>query len=137
VSAEELTVLKAWIAGGAPEFPSEDPQHPTPPVVPRSELAAEVYGIFREKCHMCHRVADAKGGIRILNHNLLLQRLVLIPGRPDESEVYDLLVTTDPKKPKMPPDDSEAGPMTKEETEKVRQWIAEGAPPFPHVPKKK
>lgn len=129
VSAPELAILKDWIEGGAPEFPPEDPQDPIPPVVPRSELADEVRAIFQRHCHECHSVAEAGGGIRILNHNLLLSRGVVRPGDPDESEVYYLLIGD--RTPVMPPLTHPR--MLRYEVEAVKRWIAVGAPPFPRA----
>lgn len=134
VTAAELTVLREWIAGGAPELPPEDPHNPTPPVVPRSELAERVRVIFETRCASCHRLAETRGGIKILNHDLLVTvRKVVVPGKPEESEVYQLLVTPDESQVMPPP--GEPG-LTPAEIETVRQWIAEGAPPFPHAAKK-
>lgn len=139
VSEQELLILKAWIAGGAPEFPPEDPLNPTPPVVPRSELAAEVYTIFVMKCATCHQIAEARGGIKVLNHYLLVtQRKVVKPGKPEESELYQLIKSKDPQVMMPPPAlvGADYEPLTDEEIKKVYDWIAAGAPPFPALPKK-
>ena len=133
VSELELSVVRDWIAGGAPEFPPEDPQAPTPAVVPRSERAADVYAIFVKQCANCHQLSEAGGGIKVLNHNLLLARKVVIPGRPEESELYQLLVTEDETKVMPKHGQPRLAPA---EIETVRQWIAGGAPPFPHSPKR-
>jgi predicted Ser/Thr protein kinase len=130
LSETELTILSEWILGGAPPFPREDPQRPTPPVVPYSSLAAEVRDIFEKRCYECHKYDVAEGGIKILHHRLLLaQSKVVIPGRPDESELFQLISTT--RKGRMPPEGWFRWPLTKREIETVRQWIEEGAPPFP------
>ncbi|MBP3953863.1 protein kinase [Gemmata sp. G18] len=133
VSELELSIVRDWIAGGAPEFPPEDPRTPTPAVVPRSELAVSVYAIFVKQCANCHQLSEAGGGIKVLNHNLLLARKVVIPGRPEESELYHLLVTENETKVMPKPSQPR---LTPAEIESVRQWIAGGAPPFPHAPKK-
>jgi mono/diheme cytochrome c family protein len=137
VSPEELAILQQWIAGGAPEFPPEDPQLPTPPVVPYSDLAAQTKAIFITHCYECHQLKEAKGGITIMDHNLLLHtRAVVIPGKPKESEVYQLLVTDEDDPLLMPPKDTFPR-MTDEEIDTVRRWIEAGAPPFPATRKKK
>ncbi|MFO0822857.1 MAG: protein kinase [Gemmataceae bacterium] len=137
VSPMELEILQQWIAGGAPEFPPEDPQSPTPPVVSYSDLAAQTKAIFLTHCYECHQLKEAKGGIAIMDHNLLLHtRAVVIPGKPKESEVYQLLVTDEDDPLLMPP--KETFPrMTDEEIDTVRRWIEAGAPPFPATRKKK
>jgi serine/threonine protein kinase len=138
VSAQELAILKEWIAGGAPVFPPEDPQAPTPPVVSYSQLAADVKAIFIDRCYDCHHTRkkgkdeEPKGGIKILNHNLLVStRKVVIPGNPDESELYQLLVADESNKLMMPP--KSQGRLPPEDIEKIRKWIEAGAPPFPRT----
>jgi hypothetical protein len=48
---------------------------------------------------------------------------MVIPGRPDESELWALVQHGD-----MPPADSPHGPLTGAEKETIRAWIAAGAP---------
>jgi hypothetical protein len=130
VTETELAILKDWVLGGAPPLPPADPEHPTPPVVPYSELAAKTMTIFEERCYKCHKYDVAKGGIKILNYRLLVDvRKVVVPGRPEESELYKLLITTN-QKTRMPPPAKEP-PLPPEAIATIRQWIAEGAPPFP------
>lgn len=127
VTEEELAILKDWILGGAPPFPSDDPD--IAPVVASSPLAGKVKQIFRKHCYECHRYDVAKFGIKILNHRLLVnQRMVVIPHHPEESDVFEVITTPDEErrmpKPPLPR-------LTAEEIETVRQWILDGAPPFP------
>jgi len=49
---------------------------------------------------------------------------LVAPGRPDESELWELV-----RRGEMPPAGSPAGPLTADEKELVRAWIAAGAPP--------
>ena len=128
VAALELEILRTWIAGGAPPFPDEDPARPTPPVVAYSKEAAEAKRIFAQYCFECHRSSVAKGGIKILNHDLLVfKREMVVPGRPDESPLMrhfdsdSQLVMPPPPRP----------PLTEEEQAAIRRWIEAGAPPFP------
>ena len=130
VSEMELAILKEWIAGGAPPFPEEDPHAPVAPVVPRSELAAQVKAIFRSNCFECHQKTKPESGLKILNHDLLVRvRKVVVPGRPDESELYELLVADGERV--MPPLTHPRMPA--EEIDAVRRWIEAGAPPFPRT----
>jgi mono/diheme cytochrome c family protein len=125
----ELSVLKDWIAGGAPPLPPEDREHPTPPVVPPSALADKVKSIFEANCYDCHKYDEAKGGIKIMHHRLLVSvRKVVVPGDPDESELYQLITSKD-NKARMPPPPLPR--LTRAEIETVREWIAAGAPGFP------
>jgi hypothetical protein len=125
----ELTILRDWVLGGAPPLPALDPAQPIPPVVPYSALAAQAMGIFHEYCYKCHKFDVAKGGIKILNYRLLVNvRRVVVPGNPDESELYKLIVSADAEV-KMPPVGERRLPP--EAVATIRQWIQEGAPPFP------
>jgi hypothetical protein len=125
VAPEELQVLRDWIAGGAPPFPAEDEPPPAPRPTP---LSSQVRQILFEQCYTCHRYDNAGGGIKILNHDLLVaKRKVVIPGRPEESELYRLLIGH--AEPMMPPRGQPR--MRPAELDAVRRWIAEGAPPFP------
>jgi hypothetical protein len=123
---EELTILRDWVAGGAPPLPTT----PAPPPLAVDSLAAQAKAILHRHCYECHKYDEAKGGIKIMNHRLLVTiRKVVIPGEPEHSELFQLLTTTD-KTLRMPPP-GEGAPLTPEEIETIRRWIAEGAAPFP------
>jgi len=129
VSEMELSILKDWVLGGAPPLPPEDPEAPTAPVVPYSELAAKTKAIFHKHCYQCHKYDVAKGGIKILNYRLLVTvRQVVVPGNPEDSELFQLLTTTDNalRMPRPP-----GQPLSAKEIATIREWIEEGAPPFP------
>ncbi|MBC8289292.1 MAG: hypothetical protein H8E37_03145, partial [Planctomycetes bacterium] len=68
------------------------------------------------------------GGIRILHHRLLVNvRKVVVPGKPDESELFQLLSRgSDGVMPPRP-----RKPLSESEVEAIRKWIADGASPFP------
>jgi serine/threonine protein kinase/mono/diheme cytochrome c family protein len=136
VSEMELAILKEWILGGAPELPPEDPNNPTPPVVPRSELADQVRDIFEKKCLHCHMKEDAKKGFPLLNHTMLLTtRRLVIPGAPERSRLHEVLVAPvdDTRVKAMPPKGEER--LSADKIATIRQWIEAGAPPFPHKKK--
>ena len=128
VTEKELQILKDWILGGAPPLPAADPEHPTPSAAPYSELAAEAKAVFKNHCYECHNYKDAKGGIKILHHRLLVTvRKVVIPRQPEESKLYKLITTHDDRR--MPPDADLR--LSDPEIDTIRRWIHEGAPPFP------
>lgn len=127
VTEAELAILKDWVLGGAPPLPPPDPA--TPPVVPYSALAAKAVGVFHEHCYKCHKFDVAKGGIKILNYRLLVDvRKVVVPGDAEGSELYKLMVSPD-EGTRMPPEGE--SPLPPEAVATIRQWIQEGAPPFP------
>ncbi len=133
VTEEELQVLRDWILGGAPE-PSEEASLAEAAQAPAaSPLAAQVKQIFIDYCYDCHKFDAGKGGIKILHHRLLVHlRKVVVPGKPDESELFHLITTDDERR--MPPREYEGvsyDRLLEEQIELIRRWIAEGAPPFP------
>jgi mono/diheme cytochrome c family protein len=98
--------------------------HSTPRV---PDLAVDVRGVFAAKCAGCHG-ADLPKPQGRFGYVLDLRRLaaspeIVIPGRPAESELWQLV-----EHDEMPPPDSPHGPLTAAEKETVRAWIAAGAP---------
>jgi len=94
---------------------------------PGKDLGSEVRGVFAAKCTGCHGPDLPKPRGRF-GYVLDLPRVagnpeLVVPGRPDESEVWALV-----DRGEMPPPDSPAGPLTAAEKEAVRAWIAAGAP---------
>ena len=118
--------MRQWIIGGAPPLPVKDPTNPIAPVVPTSELARQAKMIFIKHCYKCHKFDEAKGGIKIMHHRLLVHvRKVVIPGDPGNSELYQLLLSDDPEK-QMPPNDVKQR-LTADELATIKRWIAAGA----------
>jgi serine/threonine protein kinase len=126
VSEEERTILHDWILGGAPPLPAGAPIMLS--TLYESPIAAKVKKIFAARCYECHKYDSAKGGVKILNHRVLTTgRKVVIPGEPDKSDVYTLLLKED--KTRMPKQPRPRLPA--DEIAIIRQWIEEGALPFP------
>jgi mono/diheme cytochrome c family protein len=129
LSEEELVILKEWIRGGAPPFGAGRTGLAAPAAPPHSELAAKTKALFHKRCYKCHRYDVAKGGIKILHHRLLVTvRKVVVPGRPEDSELFQLLTSSNDEA-RMPP--APAKRLSPEEIATVRAWILEGALPFP------
>jgi mono/diheme cytochrome c family protein len=91
------------------------------------DIGAEVRRVFANKCAGCHGPDLEKPRARF-GYVLDLKRLaenpeIVIPSRPDESELW-LLVSRD----EMPPSDAPHGALSPEQKEIIRSWIAAGAP---------
>ncbi len=90
-------------------------------------LAQEVRDIFAAKCVECHdeTVARPKGefGYVLDLERIAANRKWVIPGQPQKSELYLMVFHEE-----MPGDEASAPPLTAEEKEIVRRWIALGAP---------
>ena len=97
-----------------------------PGVAPARDLAAEVRSVFAAKCAGCHGpdLAKPKGrfGYVLDLARVAANREMVVPSAPDESELWVLV-----RKNEMPPDDAPSGPLTQEQKEAIRAWIAAGA----------
>lgn len=93
-----------------------------------AELAAQVKEFLRKRCFECHGGSKTQGGVKVLDHALLVgERQVVIPREPDNSLLYQVLTASDESS--MPPA-GQPRPAT-DEIDVVRRWIVAGAPTFP------
>ena len=91
------------------------------------DIGREVLMVFSAKCAVCHGPDLPKPKGRF-GYVLNLQRLAgdtekVIPPNPQESELWGLV-----ERSEMPPAESPRGPLTNEQKEVIRTWIAAGAP---------
>ena len=96
-----------------------------------ADLAARVKEIFRARCLECHGGRKVKGKVKILDRDLLIAREKVVPGKPDDSELFQVITAEDESV--MPPKDQPR--LRPDEIDAIRAWIAAGAAPFPDVPK--
>jgi mono/diheme cytochrome c family protein len=91
------------------------------------DLAADVRAVFVAKCAVCHGpdVKKPKGRFGYVTDlvRVAANRELVIPGAPDESELWELI-----RRGEMPPADASTGALTAEQKATVRAWIAAGAP---------
>lgn len=92
------------------------------------DFAHEIAPLFKEHCGKCHLEDQKKGGLSMNTREALLEGSengpVATPGKPEESRLLEVLVSTDPDE-QMPP----KGPrLSAEQVDKVRRWIAGGMP---------
>lgn len=90
------------------------------------DFASETRSIFAAKCAGCHGADLAKPKGRF-GYVLDLARVaanpeMVIPSFPDESEMWQLV-----RLGEMPPENSPTGPLSQDEKEVIRSWIAGGA----------
>jgi Protein of unknown function (DUF1553)/Protein of unknown function (DUF1549)/Concanavalin A-like lectin/glucanases superfamily/Planctomycete cytochrome C len=95
------------------------------------EFNRDIRPILSDACFNCHgpdkskRKADLHFDVEEGARGDRGGYFVIVPGKPDESEMLKRVASADPKK-RMPP--PSAGPaLTKEQVESLRQWIAQGA----------
>jgi mono/diheme cytochrome c family protein/uncharacterized membrane protein len=97
------------------------------PNSPVRDLGVGARNVFANKCAVCHGPDFAKPKGQF-GYVLDLRRVaanpeMVVPGRPDESELWELV-----KRDEMPPSDSPQGALTLDQKETIRAWIAGGAP---------
>jgi formate dehydrogenase gamma subunit len=125
----DLSVLRAWILGGARHFPPgiesievEEPEE-EPPAAEPSETESSGYTwdsdigeIFASNCTTCHG-SMAIAGVNMSSFREFMDSGVITPGDPDNSKVVMKMRAG-----------GHAGNMTDEELQKIIEWIESGAP---------
>jgi mono/diheme cytochrome c family protein/uncharacterized membrane protein len=94
------------------------------------DLASKTRLIFSARCAGCHgpNLPEPKGrfGYVLDLAQVAANPEKVVPSFPDESELWELV-----RRGEMPPDDAPTGPLSDEEKEVIRAWIAAGAPTNP------
>ncbi|MDA9924114.1 DUF1549 domain-containing protein, partial [Verrucomicrobiales bacterium] len=85
--------------------------------------------VFQAKCQGCHQPAKSKSGYIMTDVASLIKGgetdTAIIPGKPEESYLMELIVTQEgEKRPEMPPKDE---PLTDYEVKLVKKWATQGA----------
>ena len=98
------------------------------PAQSKVNFAREVRPILARRCFSCHGPDKAEAGLRLNQREHALSELpssdhAIVPGKVDDSELLRRVVSTDESE-RMPP---EGKPLTSEQVDLLRRWIAEGA----------
>ncbi|MDX2022677.1 MAG: PSD1 and planctomycete cytochrome C domain-containing protein [Deltaproteobacteria bacterium] len=81
--------------------------------------------IFEARCWSCHGADAQRGGMRLdVRSQALYDDGVIVPGKPEASSLFRLLVAEDPLD-RMP---REAPALPADEIERIKRWIEQGAP---------
>lgn len=92
------------------------------------DFNAEIRPILNTKCISCHGGVKESGGFSLFSREDALRKgksgkFGIVAGKPEESEMFARLTHSDPEE-RMP---YHAEPLSKEEIEKIRIWIKQGA----------
>ncbi len=87
------------------------------------DYAKEIRPLFQERCYSCHGALAQKAKLRVDSGAFLMKGGVLVPGKPDESEIL-ARVSAEDEDTRMPP---EGHPLKPEQIAKLKRWIEEGA----------
>ena len=91
------------------------------------EYNRDIRPILADKCFACHGPDSAarKADLRLDQREIAVEMAAITPGKPDESEMIRRILSTDAKE-KMPPAETKKS-LTKEEQQKLAEWIEQGA----------
>lgn len=89
------------------------------------DFAHTVAPILKKHCVPCHGGREAKGSFSLNTRQLLVDSGHVVAGKPEESQLLELIRSADPKT-QMPPKDRER--LTGEEIDTLEQWISKGLP---------
>ena len=116
-----LLLLAASLAHGA-----------EPPLPAKIEFNRDVRPILSDNCYHCHGndPAHRKAKLRLDVREAALEKEAFVPGKPDDSQLIERILTDDADD-LMPPPDSHKQ-LSAAQKEILKRWIAEGAEYQPH-----
>lgn len=132
-SAAAAAAVFGWTAAPGPQPAATLPRAGQQEV----RYGRDIRPILADRCFTCHGPDDKtrQAELRLdLREEAVADRggyAVIVPGDPEQSELW-LRITTEAPLDVMPPKDSNKRPLSAEELELVRRWIEQGAPYEPH-----
>ncbi|GGD04291.1 DUF1549 domain-containing protein [Hyunsoonleella pacifica] len=94
----------------------------------KDKLNLEVRGLFAHKCYQCHSENKQKGELVLETKQGVFKGgksgLAIVPGNPEESEIYKRIILPSDNKKVMP---TKGKLLTADEIALVKLWITEGA----------
>jgi formylglycine-generating enzyme required for sulfatase activity len=122
LDATQIDVVQRWIAEGA-KWPADAKLQ----IARRVLFEEHVQPLLEANCIACHQADNAEGEIDLSTRSAATEVPGMItPFRPDESTLYDVVSVAKDDPRLMPPLDH-GGPLSSEEIETLRLWIAQGA----------
>lgn len=87
----------------------------------------DIRPLLADNCFACHGAdsASREADLRLDVREEAVDSGSIVPGKPDESELLARLITSDPDEVMPPPETKKS--LTKDEIQRIRRWIAEGA----------
>lgn len=89
------------------------------------DYTTQIKPLLTEKCYSCHGRLKQESDLRLETRSLIVSAGVVIPGRPDASELIRRVSSADDDDRMPPPQDGAA--LKSDEIELLAKWIAEGA----------
>ncbi len=126
LTKSQTELLRQWIDQGA-----EWPENSVLATVRRIDFAKNIQPILELNCVACHREGHVKGGLRLDKKSEAIKGgdsgPGMVPGDPEKSPVYTSTIVG-PEDEKLMPPKTKNGPLPKEVTQLLRDWIEQGAP---------
>ena len=97
----------------------------------QQNLAQQAYTIFDQYCLVCHGQSAPYADKLTIQHTELIETRVVIPGDPDNSELYKRLLGNTDRGSQMPLGQE---PLDPEAVAMIRRWIEAGASDWEEVP---
>jgi mono/diheme cytochrome c family protein len=118
----KIAVIEIWIRDTV-FTPPPDTTHPCDPDTVYFET--DLLPILLSSCGKsgCHD-ATAQDGVRLDSYAAVMASNVIVPGNPNDSELWEKINEEDPDKIMPPPPDQ---PLDAVQKEIIRKWIAQGA----------
>lgn len=91
---------------------------------PAIDFARDIAPIFERHCIRCHQASNKQGDVSLATAADVLGRQYVTPGDADASYLLEVVTAAEGEKPLMP---QEGAPLSAEEVESLRAWIAGGA----------
>ena len=112
----------------AAAFLSRSSHAANPPATRPVSFSQEIAPILFKQCQTCHGPSKSKGNFRLDSFDRLLKpgdskASPIVSGKPDQSELYRLLVT-DEEDDRMP---KKGDPLSAEQIAQIKWWIEQGA----------
>ena len=91
------------------------------------DFQRDIQPLLKARCYSCHDAAKQTAAYRLDIRSRAIKggesgQVAIVPGKPDDSDLYLRIVSTDPQE-RMPP---KGDPLTADEIARVRTWIQEG-----------
>jgi hypothetical protein len=95
-------------------------------------FSRDIRPILAARCFACHGPDEEsrQADLRLDDRTVALEFGAIVPRHPEESELLRRISADDPAE-RMPPEDA-GEPLTREQQDLLRRWIAEGAPYATH-----
>lgn len=99
----------------------------------RVDFNRDIRPLLADNCYKCHGPDEntRKAGLRLDRREDAVAAQAVVPGRPDMSELLARITSEDPNL-RMPPPSTKRPPLTPEQVDLIRRWIADGAPYAEH-----